>query len=89
MGVVLGEDQRLRNGPAAGEQLGEQLVLERLDDRADLVLGDDGAVELRGDVLDRLVDGIPPDLPRLAVAVPGELPASIVDPALVIAVSIL
>ena len=74
VGVVLGEDQRLGDGRAAGEQLGEQLVLERLDDRADLVLGDDRAVELRGGVLDRLIDCVPADLPGLAVAVPGELP---------------
>ena len=74
VGVVLGEDQRLGDGPPAGEQLGEQLVLERLDDRADLVLRDDRAVELRGGVLDRLIDRVPADLPGLAVAVPGELP---------------
>ena len=58
----------------AGKQFGEQLALERLNDRADLILGDDGPVQLLSGVLERLVDSVPPDLPGLAVAVPGELP---------------
>ena len=44
--VVLGEDQRLRHLGAAGEDLGEEPVAEGLEHGADLVLGDDGAVEL-------------------------------------------
>ena len=44
--VVLGEDQRLRHLGAAGEDLGEEPVAEGLEHGADLVAGDDGAVEL-------------------------------------------
>ena len=46
MAVVLGEDQGLRHLGAAGEDLGEELVPEGADDGADLVLGDDVAVEV-------------------------------------------
>ena len=48
VGVVLGEDQRLRHFGAAGEDLGEELVAEGADHGADLVLGDHVAVELVG-----------------------------------------
>ena len=48
--VVLGEDQRLRHLAAAGEDLGEEPVAERLEDGADLVARDDRAVELRSRV---------------------------------------
>ena len=40
--VVLGEDEGLGHLGAAGEDVGEQPVAERLDDEPDLVLGDDG-----------------------------------------------
>jgi len=46
VGVVLGEDQGLRDGGAAGEDLGEEPVAECLQDEADLGLGGDGSVEL-------------------------------------------
>ena len=46
MAVVLAEDDRLWDLGAAGEDLGADLVAEGLDDLADLVGGDDGAVEL-------------------------------------------
>jgi hypothetical protein len=45
-GVVLGEDEGLRHERAAGEKLGLQRVLERLEHGADLRRDDDGAVEL-------------------------------------------
>ena len=88
--VVLGEDQRLGDGLAAGEQLGEQLVLERLDDGADLVLGHDGAVELRR----RCTRPAHRRASHRTFLVwrsryPANSPVSIVDPPLVIAVWIL
>ena len=71
--VVLGEDQRLGHSGAAGEQLGEELVLERPEHRADLILGDDRPVELVGGVFDRFVHRLPAQLARHAVAIAGEL----------------
>jgi hypothetical protein len=56
VGVVLGEDQRLGDGGAAGEDLGEELVAEGLQDEADLGLRGDGPVELLVGVLEVLLD---------------------------------
>jgi hypothetical protein len=56
VGVVLGEDQRLGDGGAAGEDLGEEPVAEGLEDEADLGLGGDGPVELLVGVLQVLLD---------------------------------
>ena len=68
VGVVLGEDERLGDFGAAGEDLGEEAVAEGADDGADLVGGDDVAVELIGGVGEVLVELPPADLPGLAVA---------------------
>ena len=57
---------------AAGEDLGEEPLAERLDHRADLVLGDDGAVERLGAVGDLLVELLPARCARLAVAEAGD-----------------
>ncbi|KYC51212.1 MAG: hypothetical protein AMQ22_01348 [Candidatus Methanofastidiosum methylothiophilum] len=59
MGVVLGEDQRLRDLGAAGKELGKQPVAERADDGADLVRGDDRAVELLPGVNQVVVEQLP------------------------------
>ena len=56
-----------------------------LDDRADLVLGDDGAVELVGGVGEVVVELLPARLPGLAVAeAASHRPASTVEPRSVI-----
>ena len=60
MRVVLGEDQCLGHGRAAGEDLGEQSVAERLQHGADLIGGGDGAVELAGGVVEILVQRLVP-----------------------------
>jgi hypothetical protein len=44
--VVLGEDECLRNGGAAGKDVGEEPVAKGADDGADLIGRDDGAVKL-------------------------------------------
>ena len=68
MAVVLGEDQGLGHFRAAGEDLGEELVLEGADDGADLVGGDDVAVELVGVVGEVFVQLLPADAAGLPVA---------------------
>ena len=59
VGVVLAEDERLGDERAAGKQLGEQRVLEGLEDGADLGLHHDGAVEVLGGVGRGLRRGAP------------------------------
>ena len=70
VGVVLGEDQGLRDLGPAGEDFREQPLLERPDHSSDLVRGNDGAVELAGLVLKFLVGFLPAHLPGRALAVP-------------------
>jgi hypothetical protein len=50
VGVVLGEDDGLGHLAAAGEDLGEEVIAEGLHDGANLVLGDDGTVQVFGAV---------------------------------------
>ena len=59
VGVVLGEDEGLGHLGAAGKDLGEELVAEGFDDGADLVRGDDVAVELVGIVGEVVVELLP------------------------------
>ena len=59
---------------AAGEDLGEEPVAEGLEHGADLVLGDDGAVERLGAVADLLVEFLPAQRARLPVAELGDDP---------------
>ena len=66
--VVLGEDQRLRNLAAAGEDLGEEPVAEGLEHGPDLVAGDDLPVELGRGVGQLVVEQLPARAARLAVA---------------------
>lgn len=66
VGVVLGKDQGLGHPLAAGEDLGEELVTVGLDDLADLVRGDDVAVELVGVVAEVVVELFPTFLARVA-----------------------
>ncbi len=68
MAVVLGEDEGFGDLGAAGEDLGEEFVPEGADDGADLVLGDDVAVELVGVVGEVIVEFLPADLAGQAVA---------------------
>ena len=70
--VVLGEDQRLRHLAAAGEDLGVEAVAERLQHGADLVAGDDRAVELAGGVGEVLVELLPARPAGLALAELGD-----------------
>ena len=67
--VVLGEDQRLGDFRPARKEVGEEPVAERADDGADLVAGDDAAVELAGVVGDVVVGPFPAAPARLPVAV--------------------
>ena len=69
VGVVLGEDERFRHLGAVREDLGLQLVAEGADDGADLVDGDDIAVELVRGVGEILVERLPAFLAGLLVAV--------------------
>ena len=89
VGVVLGEDERLGDGAAAGKQFGEQLVLEGLDHGADLVLGHDVTVKLVRRVLDGSSVASQRTLRVWRSRNPTNSPASMVEPALVMAVSIL
>ena len=68
VGVVLGEDERLGQVGAARKHLGEDLVAERGEHGADLVRGDDIAVEVGGVIGEHLVELFPADFARLAVA---------------------
>ena len=74
VGVVLGEDEGLRHEGAAGEKLGEERVLEGLEDGADLRLHDDGAVELLRGVGEVFVEPLPADASGLFMA-PVDIPA--------------
>ena len=65
--VVLGEDERLRHFGAAGKDFGEELVAEGADDGADLIRGDDVAVELVGVVC----QGLRPVAPSARRGSPG------------------
>ena len=71
--IVFGEDQRLGDGASSWEHLSEQLVLERLDHRSDLVFRHDGPVKLTGGVLNGFIRSIPADTSGLAVTEPHEL----------------
>ena len=86
--VVLGEDQRLRHLGAAGEDLGEELLLEGADDGADLVGRDHVAVERAGVVGQVVVELLPALGPRQPSRLPTKKPASIVEPDPVIRVRI-
>ena len=68
VGIVLGEDQRLGHPGAAGKDLSEELLLERLDDGADLVRGHHVAVELVGIVGEVVVELFPASGAGLTVA---------------------
>jgi hypothetical protein len=68
VGVVLGVDERLGHFLPAGEDLAEELLLEGPNDRADLVHGNDVAVERLARVAQVLVELLPADGARLAVA---------------------
>ncbi len=68
VGVVLGEDEGLGHPGAAGKDLGEELVLEGLDDGADLVRGDHVAVELVGVVGEVVVELFPARCAGVTVA---------------------
>ena len=68
VGVVLGEDERLRHFGAAGKDLGKELVPEGADDGADLVRGDDVAVELVGVIVKIFVQLLPAHGARRPVA---------------------
>ena len=61
--VRLGKDQRLGNFAPAGKQLGEQILPERADHRADLTGVDDIPVQLGGPVVHILVHLLPPLFP--------------------------
>ena len=73
MRVVLREDQRLRHRSAPWEQLSEELLLERAEHHADLVLGHHVPIELLGRVLDRFVHLLPANRSLHPVAVAGVL----------------
>ena len=68
VGVVLGEDEGLGHIGAAGEDLGEEAVAEGGEDGANLVRGDDIAVEVGGIVGEGFVELFPADFAGLAVA---------------------
>ena len=55
VGVVFGEDERLRHLIAARKDFREELVAEGLEHGADLIFGDHVAIELAGGVLEVLV----------------------------------
>ena len=57
--VVLGEDERLRHFGAAGKDFSEELVPVGPNDGADLIRGDDVAVELVGFVFELFVQLLP------------------------------
>ncbi len=65
VGIVLGEDEGLGHLGAAGEDLGEEFLLEGFDDGADLVRGDHVAVELVGIVGEVVVQLFPSLLARV------------------------
>ena len=67
--VRLGKDQRLGDFAPAGKQLGEQILPERADHRADLTGVDDVPVQLGGPVVHILVHLLPPLFPGKPVAV--------------------
>ena len=84
VGVVLGEDERLRHERAAGEQLGLHDVAVGAQDGADLVGHDDGAVEVGGRVIEIVGEDCLPGLARGFAAVVDEealvhLAAGLVD----------
>ena len=73
--VVLGENQGLRDLGPAGENLGEEPILEGPDHRSDLVGGNDGAIKLTASVLKLLIVHLPAAFPRCAFAVPNVDPS--------------
>jgi hypothetical protein len=74
VGVVLGEDEGLRHGRAAGEDLREEAVPERPHDGADLVARDDGPIEGLRAVGDLVVQLLPARRTGLAVPELGDDP---------------
>ena len=56
MGIVLGKDKGLGRLGAVGESLGQHLVAKLTNDRANLALGDDVAVEFVGGVGEVLIE---------------------------------
>ena len=68
VGIVFGEDERLRYLVASGKDFREELVAKGLHDRADLVLGYHVTVELVRGILEVVVELFPALLARLAVA---------------------
>ena len=64
--VVLGEDEGLGHFGAGGEDFAEQFVAEGAHDGADLVRGDDVAVELVGVVGEVVVEFFPAGLAGVA-----------------------
>ena len=68
VGVVLGEDEGLGHERAAGKKLGEERVLEGLEDGADLRLHDDGAVEVLCGVGEVFIEPLPADAAGLFMA---------------------
>lgn len=72
VGVVLGEDERLRHERAAGEQLGLHDLLVGTQDGADLIGHDDGTVEVGRGVVEIIGENFLPGLARCLAAVVDE-----------------
>ena len=72
VGVVLGENERLRHERAAGEQLGLHDILVGAKDGADLIGHDDGAVEVGGRVIEIVGEDFLPGFARGLAAVVDE-----------------
>src|SRR6266849_8764185 len=66
--VVFGENEGFGDFGAAGEDFGEEFFLEGFDDGADLVFGNNVAVELAGAIVEVFVETFPADFAGLAVA---------------------
>ncbi len=67
VGIVFGKDEGLGNFGAAWEYFGKQFIPEGFDDGADLVRGDDVAVELVGVVGEVIVQLFPAGFPGFAL----------------------
>ena len=70
--VVFGEDERLGNVAASGEDFRRELVAEGADNGADLIVGNDVTVELVGAIGEVLVELLPANPAALAVALVDE-----------------
>ena len=68
VGVVLREDEGFRDECASGKEVGEQRLLESLENRADLRRNHHGTVNLGGRIAEILVEPLPASLTRLLAA---------------------